>query len=296
MSPRVTLAEAARLIHDGDHVALGGFSITRNATALAHELIRRDARGLTISAAVLGLEADLLVGAGCVERVIYGGGSLDRFGQLGRVNEAVERGRIDVQYMSSLAVTFRYLAGALGLPYVPIRSLLGSDLLPPLVAAGVAREDRDPFSGEPLVLLRAMRPDVAVLHAQLADAGGSARVLGPRWDNDEAVAAAARVIVFAEEIVEADEIRRLPELTLVPSFRTSALVHLPFGAHPTAVYRRYDYDAEHLALYAEATRSQRAFDDYVARYVRGTDHAGYLAAVGGAATLAALRADPELGY
>lgn len=296
MSAPVSIADAASLIHDGDHVALGGFSITRNATALAHELIRRDVRGLTISACILGLEADLLVGAGCVERVIYGGGSLDRFGQLGRVNDAVERGSVAVEYMSSLAVTYRYVAGSLGLPYMPIRSMLGSDLLPPLVAAGVAREERDPFTGVPLVLVRAMTPDVAVVYAQVADAGGSARVLGPRWDNDEAVAAATRVIVLAENIVGTEEIRALPELTLVPSFRVSALVHLPYGAHPTAVYRRYDYDADHLRLYAEATRSQRAFDEYVARYVRGTDHTGYLAAVGGAARLSALAADARLGY
>ncbi|HVR88473.1 MAG TPA: CoA-transferase [Candidatus Limnocylindria bacterium] len=296
MSRLTSLSDAARLINDGDHVALSGFSIARNAMALAHELVRRDVRGLTISACILGLEADLLVGAGCVGRVIYGGGSLDRFGQLGRVNEAVERGRIEVEYMSSLAVTFRYLAGSLGLPYIPIRSLLASDLVAPLVAAGVAREDRDPFGGEQVVLLRALEPDAAILHAQVADADGNTRVLGPRWDNDEAVAAAKRVIVLAEEVVEPIEIRRSPELTLVPAFRVTALVHVPFGAHPTAVYRRYDYDAEHLALYADATRSQRTFDEYLARYVRGTDHAGYLAAIGGAAKLATLTADPGLGY
>ena len=291
-----TLAEAAALIHDGDHIALAGFSITRNAVALAHELVRRNVRHLTLSGCILGLEADLLVGAGCAERVIYGGGSLDRFGQLGRVNEAIERRGIAVEYMSSLAVTFRYLAGSYGLPYAPIRSLLGSDLLAPLVAAGVAREDRDPFTGDRIVLLRALEPDVTIVHAQIADASGNARVLGPRWDNDEAIGAAKRIIVLAEEIVEADEIRRLPELTLVPAFRVGALVHAPYGAHPTAVYRCYDYDAEHLALYAEATRSQRTFDEYLARYVRGTDHAGYLAAVGGAAKLATLTADPVLGY
>lgn len=296
MSPLRGIAEAASLIHDGDHVALGGFSITRNATALVHELIRRGVRGLTISACVLGMEADLLIGAGCVERVIYSGGSLDRFGQLGRVNEAVERGGVAVEYLSGLALTFRYLAGSLGLPFMPIRSMLGSDLLPPLVAAGVAREERDPFTGDPLVLVRALTPDVGVVYAQLADADGNARVLGPRWDNDEAVAAARRVIVLAEDIVATEEIRALPELTLVPSFRVSALVHLPYGAHPTAVYRRYDYDADHLRLYAEATRSQRTFDEYLARYVRWTDHAGYLAAVGGTARLTALAADARLGY
>lgn len=292
----VSLGEAAALVRDGDHVALSGFAIARNATAFAHELIRTRVRGLTLSACVLGMEADLLVGAGCVERLVYGGGSLDRFGQLGRVNEAYERKRVAVEYASSLAVAFRYLAGALGVPFMPIRALLGSDLLPPLVASGVAREERDPFSGEPVVLLRALVPDVAVLHAQMADADGNARVLGPRWDNDEAVGAAKRVIVIAEEIVPTDTIREAPELTLLPGFRASAVVHAPFGAHPTSVYRRYDYDAEHLTLYAEAARTQRGFDDYLARFVLDTDQPGYLRRVGGDEKLLSLRADEARGY
>lgn len=291
-----SLAEAAALVRDGDHLALSGFSIARNATAFAHELIRRRVRGLTLSASVLGIEADLLVGAGCAERIVYGGGSLDRFGQLGRVNEACEEKRVAVEYSSSLAITCRYLAGALGIPFIPISSLLGSDLLPPLVEAGVAREGEDPFTGARVVLLRSLQPDVAVVHAQMSDAEGNARVLGPRWDNDEAVAAAKLVVVIAEEIVPTDVIREEPELTLVPGFRVNAVVPLPFGAHPTAVYRRYDYDAEHLTLYARATRTQSAFDAYLREYVLDTDHAGYLDRVGGQPKLASLRADRELGY
>ncbi len=292
----VALADAAALVKDGDHVALSGFAIARNAAAFAHEVIRRRARGLTLSAAILGYEADLLVGAGCVARLVYGGGSLDRFGQLGRVNEAYETKKVAVEYSSSLAVTFRYLAGALGIPFLPIRSLLGSDLLPPLVAAGVAKEAADPFTGEKVVLLRALQPDVAVVYAHVADAEGNARVLGPRWDNDEAVAAAKTVIVIAEEIVPTDVIREQPELTLVPGFRVGVVAHVDFGAHPTSLYRRYDYDAEHLALYAQASRTQRDFDRYLAEYVLDADHARYLTRVGGEAKLRSLRADPERGY
>ncbi|HYY88602.1 MAG TPA: CoA-transferase, partial [Chloroflexota bacterium] len=162
-----SLSEAAALVCDGDHLALSGFACARNAVAFSHELIREGRRDLTISACILGLDADLLVGAGCVGRVIYGGGSLDRFGQLQRVNEAVEQGRLEVEYTSSLAVCFRYLAGALGLPFMPIKSLLGSDLL---THQPDSRRQLDcPFTGERLVLLRAIVPDVAVLQVQLAD-------------------------------------------------------------------------------------------------------------------------------
>ena len=290
-----SLSEAAALVCDGDHLALSGFACARNAVAFSHELIREGRRDLTISACILGLDADLLVGAGCVGRVIYGGGSLDRFGQLQRVNEAVEQGRLEVEYTSSLAVCFRYLAGALGLPFMPIKSLLGSDLLAP--GSDTWRAQDCPFTGEPLVLLRALVPDVAVVQAQMADAEGNARVLGPRWDSNEAAKAARQVIVVAEQLVSGEMIRRQPELTLVPGFRVSTVVPLPYGAHPTSLYGCYDYDAAHLKRYVSQTRTQAGFDAYLAEFVlEPGDHLAYLERAGGIAALAPLKADPSLGY
>lgn len=293
MPSRVTsLSEAARLVHDGDHLALSGFACARNAVAFSHELIRHGRRDLTLSACILGMDADLLVGAGCVRRVIYGGGSLDRFGQLQRVNQAIEQGQLEVEYTSSLAVCFRYLAGALGLPFMPIKSLLGSDL-----HTGAERELECPFTGERLLLLRALTPDVAVVQVQMADEDGNARVLGPRWDNNEALKAARTVIVLTEELVPTEVIRRQPELTIVPGVRVNAVVPLAYGAHPTSVYGCYDYDAAHLRQYVEQSRTQTGFDEYVTEYVHGPGgHLGYLQKVGGLAVLAALKADRVLGY
>jgi acyl CoA:acetate/3-ketoacid CoA transferase alpha subunit len=291
----VSLGEAAALVRDGDHLALSGFACARNAVAFSHELIRQGRCDLTISACIFGLDADLLVGAGRVRRVIYGGGSLDRFGQLQRVNAAIEQGSLQVDYTSSLAVCFRYLAGALGLPFMPIKSLLGSDLL--THQPDSQRELDCPFTGERLVLLRAMVPDVAVVQAQMADAEGNARILGPRWDNNEAAKAARLVIVVTEQLVPTELIRRQPELTLVPGFRVSAVVPLAYGAHPTSLYGCYDYDAEHLTRYVAQTRTQAGFDDYLAEFVlEPGDHLAYLEKIGGVRALAPLRADPALGY
>ena len=292
----VSLSEAARLVRDGDHLALSGFACARNAVAFSHELIRQGRRDLTLSACIFGMDADLLVGAGCVRRVIFGGGSLDRFGQLQRLNESIEQGRLEVDYTSSLAVCFRYLAGALGLPFMPIKSLLGSDLL--VDDRGQATRQLDcPFTGETLLLVRALQPDVAVVQVQMADAEGNARVLGPRWDNNEAVKAARQVIVVTEELVPTELIRRQPELTLVPGFRVSAVVPLPFGAHPTSLHACYDYDAEHLVAYVGRTRTQAGFDAYVAEYVlESASHFDYLEKIGGVRALARLKADPVLGY
>ena len=295
-----TMAEAAALVRDGDHVALGGFACTRNAVAFTHEIIRQGRRDLTLSAAVLGMDADLLVGAGRVKRLIYGGGSLDRFGTIQCVNRAYEQGTLVPEYYSSLAVCMRYMAGALGIPFMPIKSLLGSDLLVRLeqeTAADNVKEMDDPFTGEHVVLLRALVPDVAVVQVHMADEEGNARILGPRWDNDEAVKAARQVVVLAEEIVSGDVIRQQPEMTFIAGFRVDAVVEAPYGAHPTSMYKCYDHDEEHLRLWVSKARTDRGALEYVDEWITGCqDHAEYLERVGGFKRLQEIKADSLLGY
>lgn len=294
-----TLAEAAALVPDGAHVALGGFAIARNAMAFARELIRRGRRGLTVSQGICGLESDLLGGAGAVERLIYGGGSLDKFGLLICINRLIEQRKIVAEAYSGLAITFKFLAGALGLPFLPIRSIRASDVLARAreVAPDQVAEVTCPFTGEPLLVLRALVPDVAVIQVQEADALGNARIYGPRWDNWEAARAARRVIVIAEEIVSTDAIRDWPEMTAIPGHRVQAVVPLAYGAHPTALYHCYDYDAEHLQEYAAAAKDPAALPRYLDTYVYGpADHEAYLARVGGRDRLGRLAADEEVGY
>jgi glutaconate CoA-transferase subunit A len=295
-----TLSEAAALVHDGDHIALGGFACTRNSVAFTHELIRQGRRDLTLSAAVLGMDADLLVGAGRVKRLIYGGGSLDRFGTIQCVNRAYEQGTVVPEYYSSLAVCMRYLAGALGVPFMPIKSLLGSDLLTRLeqeTATDNVKEMDDPFTGEHLVLLRAMVPDVAVVQVHMADEEGNARILGPRWDNDEAVKAARQVVVLAEEIVSTDVIRQQPELTFISGFRVNAVVEAPYGAHPTSMFKCYDHDEDHLRLWVSKARTEKGAMEYVEEWILGChDHFEYLERVGGFKRLQEIKADSLLGY
>jgi acyl CoA:acetate/3-ketoacid CoA transferase alpha subunit len=281
MGDRVrSIAEAAALIEDGSHLALGGFAITRCVTALVHELIRRRLRHLTLSQAVAGFDTDLLAGAGCVEALIYAGGSLDRFGPLHNVNRAISSGTVALEECSSLALTLRYHAAGLGLPFMPSRSLLGSDLLQPLVDAGSARLERDPFSGRPTLLLKALRPDWALIHADVADDAGNAIISGPLWTMREAAFAARRVILTAERIVAAGELE--PDAVTVPATVVAAVAPAPAGAHPTAVYRHYDYDAPHLRDFVVHSRKGAdGVEQYLERYVLGTgDHAGYLRAVG----------------
>jgi acyl CoA:acetate/3-ketoacid CoA transferase alpha subunit len=267
--------------------------------AFAREVIRQEKKQLTVSQCVAGMDADILVGAGAVERIVYGGGSRGRSGQHHCITRAIEQGTLTREEFSSLSMTFRYLAGSLGLPFIPIRSLNGSDILkelqektPPLVG-----RLQDPFTGEDWLVLKPLVPDVAVAQVQVADEEGNAWIMGPRWDNEEQAKSSKRTIVITEQLVSTETIRRHPERTLVHGFRVSHVVHLPFSAHPSSVYGVYDFDKEHIKIYAEASKTLPGLEEYLDKYVYGVnDHWGYLEKLGGMKYLVALRADPILGY
>jgi acyl CoA:acetate/3-ketoacid CoA transferase alpha subunit len=267
--------------------------------AFAREVVRQGIKELTVSQCVGAMDADLLAGAGALRRILYGGGSLDRFGRLNCVNRGIEGGTLIAEEHSSLSMAFRYLAGSLGLPFIPIRCLRGSDVLKRLqeIAPSEVGSVDDPFTGDEWLALRPLTPDVAVIQVQAADEEGNAWVLGPRWDNEEQVKAAERAIAITEELVPTEVIRRDPERTVVHGFRVSHVVHLPFSAHPTSVYRSYDYDADHIVEYADATKTPEGIREYLDRYVHSVeDHWGYLELVGGTKHLSTLAADQILGY
>ena len=299
MNKVTTLAEAVASIEPGSHVALSGFATARCAMAFAHEVIRQELKDLIVSQCVAGMDADILVGAGAVSRIVYGGGSRGRTGQHHCICRAIENGALEKEEYSSFSTAFRYLAGSLGLPFIPIRSLKGSDIL------GQLQEEKtpltafvtDPFTGEEWLVLSPLIPDVAVIQVQVADEEGNAQILGPRWENEEQAKASGRTIVITEKLVSTEEIRREPDRTIIPGFRVSHVVELPFSAHPSSVYNVYDFDRDHIALYAKASKTEEGFQSYLDDYVFGVkDHADYLNRVGGKTHLDSLIADPQRGY
>jgi glutaconate CoA-transferase, subunit A len=294
-----SLSDAVASIPSGSHVAVSGFAITRCAMAFAREVIRQEIKKLTISQCVGAMDTDLLVGGGAVERLIYGGGALDRFGRLACVNAGIENGSLRAEEYSSLSIAFRYLAGSLGLPFIPIKSLSGSSLLSRLQersGSDIAFVN-DPFTGDRWLTLKPLLPDVAVVQVQTCDEEGNAWIMGPKWDSPEQVKASTRAIVIAEHVVPTEVIRREPERCVIPNLLVSHVVELPFGAHPTSVYREYDYDAGEIKRYVEAAKRPDLWKAYLDKYVYGVkDHREYLELIGGMPCLAKLRADPVLGY
>jgi glutaconate CoA-transferase, subunit A len=296
-----TIAEVVKTIPDGAHIALGGFAIARNNTSVSHELIRQQKKDLVLSQSVVGFETDLLVGAGLVKRLIMGGGSLDRFGPVHCVNRAREASRDFADDYSSLSITFRYLAGALGISFIPIKCLLASEILERLEAKSASKEDvsqmKCPFTGEEYLLMRALNPDVSFVHVQRADRDGNSQIDGPIWSNEESVKAGNRIIITTEELVPTEVIRREPARTIIPGHRVEAVVHQPFGGHPTGVFGCYDFDAEHLKLYVNHSKKAETFPEYLKTYVTGTkDHWEYLEKVGGLKRMDQLKAIQIQGY
>lgn len=203
----------------------------------------------------------------------------------------------------------RFSAGAMGVPFLPLRSMLGSSVL---TMEGLSPEQRRadprtapkklhvmecPFTGEKVVLVPAINTDFCVLHVQRASANGTVRILGQLFADVQQALAARTVIVTCEEVVDDEELRADPAANQVPYFRVNHVVHVPYGAHPYAVYGYYDYDPLHLKLYHNAARDAEAFQRYLEQYVLGVEsHSAYLEAIGGERRLAELKADPAFGY
>ncbi len=291
------LSEVVRSIPDGAEIALGSFAITRNPIAFSNELIRQGKKKLTIYEIIGAMDGDMLVGAGCVKRYVYGGGSLDRFGRIGRINEAIEQNKLDVLEYSGLSISLRFLAGSLGIPYIPAKTPLGTDVL-----ATLLKKDRSikigssPFSGERVVMLQALQPEYAVIHAPMADERGNVIIEGPAWD-DELAKSAKKLLVTVDRLVSNEYVRQNPEKVVIPSVYTHTVIEVPYGAYPTSVYKAYDYDGEFLSRYAKINQNQETFDGFVKEYVTETkDHFAFLEKAGGLVRMMKIQADPVFGY
>ena len=307
----IGLEEAAALVPDGATLSLGGFTTQRHPMAFVYELIRLKRRGLYLFGHSPGGDWDILIGAGCVKRVELAYEADEAFNTVGpRWRRAVERGEIEWEDYSNFSMVARFTAGAMGIPFMPVRSLLGSDVLrqealtpgaraaDPRTASKKAHVMDSPFDpADRVVLVPAIRTEFAVLHVQKATAAGTVRIEGQSYADIQQALCADTVIVTAEEIVGEDDLRRVPELNPIPFFAVKHVCHVPFGAHPYAVYNYYDYDPVHLKAYHESARDDAAYRAYLDKFVFGVrDYGAYLETVGGAARLDGLKASPEFGY
>jgi glutaconate CoA-transferase subunit A len=275
------MKEAIARIPDGASVCLGASLEACIPFAAGHELIRQGKRDLTVIGPISDVLFDQMIGAGCVRRVVAAWAGNVSAGLGHNYRRAVEQGvprSVEVEDHSNFTVALGLLAGALGAPYIPTRSLLGSDLLASNPALG---RGSDPWTGEPLVLVRALRPDVAILHVQRADEAGSAQAWGPLGVAREAALAARAVVLVAEEVVPAARLLAEPDRLLAPPLNVVAVVHEPWGAYPSPVQDFYGRDHDAFARYHDDSRSADGFRAWLERFVLGvSDRRGLLDLVG----------------
>jgi glutaconate CoA-transferase subunit A len=249
--------------------------------AAGHELIRQRRRDLTLIGPISDILFDQLVGAGCVARIAAAWVGNVSAGLGHNFRRAVEQGQpraIEVHDHSNLSIALALHAAALGVPYLPARSLLGTDLLE---SNPDFRQAPDPWTGDPLVLVPALAPDVTIVHVQRADAEGRAHVWGTLGVTREAVFAARQVIVVAEEIWPRERILSDPGLVLAPELKVAAVVHEPFGAFPSPVQGCYGRHHDSYQRYHEESRRPEGFQAWLERWVLGVpDRRGYLDRLG----------------
>ncbi len=307
----MTLGEAVgRFVKNGSQITLGGFTITRNPMAVAYEIVRQGVKDIHLVCHSHGQALDVLIGAGCVKRVEIAYGGNGRFAPTCiRFKKAVQRGEIEFEDYSNYQMSLRFLAGSLGMPFVPTKSGLGTDLIN---LEGFSKETRsrrkvaprkysfmqNPFNDheDQYVLLPALNPDVAIIHVQCVGDDGTVRMKGLTFADIEEAKSADAVIVTCEEIVPRSFIRLDPDQNSLPAFFVDAIVKVPYGAHPTACFSFYDYDAGHLNLYKKVAEDDALFRKYLDDWIYNIpSHEAYLDKIGGA-TLTKIKANSVLGY
>jgi glutaconate CoA-transferase subunit A len=262
----VPLEEAVRRhLHDGDTVFVGGFGQCI-PFAIGHEIVRQGLKNLVLCRSGADILFDLLIAAGCVAKVIVGYLGNPGIGLAHAFRRAAEAGTIEVEDWTNFAMVLRLHAAALGVPFLP--------------AAVKVRTVTCPYSGEELSAIPALQPDVALLHAQCADADGNLQLFGLPGDSVEGALASRKVIATVEEIVAPETIRQRPDRTVVPGFRVEAVSHVPFGAYPAYVDGYYGRDDRAYEEWDALARDPAALGDWIEAVRATPDFASYLEMVG----------------
>jgi glutaconate CoA-transferase subunit A len=246
-----------RFVSDGDYVSYDTNIWRRGPGSLLREVIRQRRRDLWIAAKFSAHDATLLTAAGCVSKIDVG------WMEVGRViTEAMHAGRVKLYEWTNGALAYRHLAGALGVPFLPMRYLGGTDVF----RHSGARLIEDPYTGEAVCIVPAVNPDVALIHVNECDMYGNARVFGPGLAPVETALASKRVILSTEKIIDPDDIRKQPAATTIPYYVVDAVVAAPFGCYPGSVPGVYRADLEHLLEFG-AAQVQGTMQDYLEKWV-----------------------------
>jgi glutaconate CoA-transferase subunit A len=288
----------ARLVLDGDYLAIGGFGSDRLPTAVCHEILRQGKQNLALAGHTATHDFQILCAGNLTGRgqllskvdaaYIVG---LEARGLSPHARRVMESGEVDVTEWTNYALAVRFKAAAMGLPFLPCRSMLGTDTF----RHSAARVIECPFTGERLTALPALFPDVAAIHVHEADRYGNCRVRGTTVADIDLARAGKRVIITCERLIANEEIRADPTRTVIPFFCVDAVCEVPYGSYPGNMAYEYFSDEQHLRQWLEAEKDTAVFDQFLQEYVFDVkDFAEYLQRCGGLPRLQALRQEELL--
>ncbi|MBY9018021.1 MAG: CoA transferase subunit A [Candidatus Lokiarchaeota archaeon] len=271
----MTLEEAiAEHVQNGDLIGIGGLSFWRKPIGLCREIIRQNKKDLTLCTFVGGIEVDMLIGANCISEIKACFVGMEIFGMAPNYRKAIESGSIKVSEESEATIALGLRASYLKVPFMPLKGIIGTDF--PKVRNDI-KQIVDPLGSDVQVMaVPKIDLDVAILHVPYADEYGNCNISGAVWMDDDMAKTAKKTIVTTERIVETEDIRYLPGKAQLPQQTTTAVVKLPFGAHPTSCYDKYTFDASHIQAYLNMN-----FEEYKKKFIHSKSHAEYLDIAGG---------------
>ncbi len=267
----------SRFVYDGCYIGTELYGTVRCPMSVSRELVRQGKKDLRVCGQGV-LELDLWMAAGLVKKLDITYIGLEVYGTSNALRRAVESGQIEkcVEW-SNASISWRMKATAMGVPFLPARSMLGTDM----VRYSSAKVIEDPFTGLKVCLLPALILDVAIIHVHRADKFGNAQIEGITGFGAEMARACKRLILSAEQIVDTDEIRKFPDRTVIPYYLVDAVVHAPFGSHPGEMAYVYGRDEPIIKEWVESSRTAEGAKAYLDKYVYGVkNHQEYLELLG----------------
>ncbi|OGO27440.1 MAG: hypothetical protein A2136_02950 [Chloroflexi bacterium RBG_16_54_11] len=267
----------ASFVYDGCYIGTELYGTVRCPMSLSRELVRQGKKDLRVCGQGV-LELDMWLGAGLVKKLDITYIGLEVYGTCNALRRAVESGQVvSCVEWSNAAISWRMKATAMGVPFLPTRSMLGTDTL----KYSSAKVIEDPFTGLKVCLLPALILDVALIHVHRADRYGNAQIEGISGFAAEMARACKRLIVSTEEIVDTDEIRRYPDRTIIPYYLVDAVVHAPFGSHPGEMAYVYGRDEPVIKEWVESSKTVESTQGYLDKYVYGVkNHQEYMKLIG----------------
>jgi acyl CoA:acetate/3-ketoacid CoA transferase alpha subunit len=267
----------SQFVYDGCYIGTELYGTVRCPMSVSRELVRQGKKDLRVCGQGV-LELDLWMAAGLVKKLDITYIGLEVYGTSNALRRAVESGQIEkcVEW-SNASISWRMKATAMGVPFLPARSMLGTDM----IKYSSAKVIEDPFTGLKVCLLPALILDVAIIHVHRADKYGNAQIEGITGFGAEMARACKRLIISTEQIVDIDEIRKYPDRTVIPYYLVDAVVHAPFGSHPGEMAYVYGRDEPIIKEWVESSRTVEGAKAYLDKYVYGVkNHQEYLELIG----------------